>query len=96
MADRGYKSKRLIRNCKNDKSHVAPGYISRDERFKNYGYNIISCNIGSYKPIPSKSRVTTAISARLAASATRLKSFRNGAVAVGPVVGCEVAFDVFN
>lgn len=37
-----------------------------------------------YSEIPSKSRITTAICARFAASATRLKSRKNGAVAVGP------------
>ena len=42
----------------------------------------------SYKLIPSISLMTTAICARYAASATRLKSCRNGAVAVGPPMPC--------
>ena len=37
-----------------------------------------------YSEIPSISRMITDISARLAASATRQKSSRKGAVAVGP------------
>lgn len=39
-----------------------------------------------HREMLSRSRMTTAICARFAASATRLKSSRNGAVAVGPLL----------